>query len=351
LTASSSLARRLLAGLAFGILLYAGVAIWIGLDRFREALASFPWPLLPVAMGLSSANYLIRFIKWERYRTLLGVELDRRTSFHIYLAGFSMGVTPGKMGEVLKSWLIKKVTGHSIHHTAPIVVAERVTDLLGYLLLVAIGGLATLPEYQWVFWIVLAACGSIIALAGSRSLPRVVARLLAHTPYLWRLAPKVQGSFDSTRILLSPRELILPSLTSMLSWGCECVGFWLIARSFAPAGELPFLFAVFTYAFSAVAGAVLILFPGGIGPTEGFLGTLLRRRFQPALAADQPTLLGLEGEALGVARLELARASAGAAVLLTRIATLWFGVAVGLIALGRFRKRFGELEEDAFEES
>ena len=57
-----------------------------------------------------------------------------------------MSITPGKMGEVFKSWLLKKRTGTPIHASAPIVVAERFTDLLGYLILVAIGGIRTLPE-------------------------------------------------------------------------------------------------------------------------------------------------------------------------------------------------------------
>ena len=349
-TAASPLARRLFAGVAFGILIYAGVAIWIGVDRFRSALADFPWQLLPVAMGLSFTNYLIRFVKWERYRTLLGIQLDRRTSFEVYMAGFSMGITPGKMGEVLKSWLIKKIDGTRIHHSAPIVVAERLTDLLGYLLLVAIAGLATLPEYQWVFWAVLAVCALVIALAGSERFSVLVYRVIKNTPYFWRLAPKVQGSFESTRVLLSPREIALPTLTSTVSWGCECVGFWIIARALTPGGELPFSFAVFAYAFSAVAGAVLILFPGGIGPTEGFLGSLLRHEIQPAFPASHPGLVGLGGSALEEARRELARAHAGAAVLLTRICTLWFGVGVGLIFLARFRRRFGDLEESALEE-
>jgi len=349
-TAPSPLTRRLFLGIAFGILIYAGVAIWIGVESFRSALAKFPWALLPVAMGLSFTNYLIRFVKWERYRKLLGIQLDRRTSFEVYMAGFSMGITPGKMGEVLKSWLIKKINGTPIHHSAPIVIAERVTDLLGYLLLVAIAGLATLPEYQWVFWSVLAVCAVMIALAGSQSFSQLVYRVIKRTPFFWRLAPKVQGSFQSTRVLLSPREIVLPTLTSMLSWGCECVGFWLIARAMAPGGELSFSFAVFAYAFSAVAGALLILFPGGIGPTEGFLGSLLRRQIEPGFTAGHPGLAGLTGTALQEAPRELARASAGAAVLLTRICTLWFGVGVGLIFLARFRRRFGELEEAALEE-
>ncbi|HKX45866.1 MAG TPA: lysylphosphatidylglycerol synthase transmembrane domain-containing protein, partial [Planctomycetota bacterium] len=301
-----SLARKAVLGLVLGVLLYTAIVFWIGLDSTVAAVRSIEWWVLPAACGLSFANYALRFLKWERYRALLGVAMPRATSWRIYLAGFSMGVTPGKLGEVLKAWLIRRVNGAPIHRTAPMVVAERFTDLLGYLLLIAAGGIATYPEYQLVFWSTIALCAFAVALAGSRRFAWVVSRIVANTPYFWRVAGKVEGSFESVRVLLSPRELIGPTLLSSVSWGCECLAFWLIANAIAET-EVSLRFAVFAYAFSAVAGAVLIVFPGGLVVTEGLLGTLLRREIQ--------------GAALGDAARELARAQAGPAVILVRLCT------------------------------
>ena len=71
--------------------------------------------------------------------------------------------------------------------------------------------------------------------------------------------------------------------------------------------------AVFAYSFSTVAGVVS---PGGIGPTD--LGLIeLARNFTPGLA-DRPEV-------------------AAAASFVVRICTLWFAVALGAIALMRFR--------------
>jgi uncharacterized protein (TIRG00374 family) len=321
--------RRLMLGVLFGVVVYAGIVLWADQDRILEALEDFPIYLIPLALALSFANYVIRFLKWERYRRLLAIDLDRKTSFLVYLAGFSMGVTPGKMGEVFKSWLIRKVNGTPISYSAPIVVAERYTDLLGYLILVAIGGLATLPKYQWVFWTTLALCGVALVLVGSEGFARLVTRGVAKAPFVWRLAPKVERSFESTRVLLAPKQLFFPTAISVVSWGCECTAFWLIADALS-VGDLSFLFAVFAYAFSAVAGAVLIVFPGGLGVTEYAGGTLLRReymRIDPGLVQDA------------------AQANAASAVLLTRLCTLWFAVAVGLLATAVFRSRFGQVDE------
>jgi glycosyltransferase 2 family protein len=324
------LGRRILLGVLFGVLVYAGMAFWVDVRGIRDALARLPLWVLPAACALSFANYGIRFWKWQRYLRLLKIDLPRGTSWLIYLAGFSMSVTPGKLGEVFKAWLIRRINGTPIHVSAPIIIAERFTDLLAYLILVALGGIASYPQYQWVFWLTLGLCALGLVLAGSVGFSRFTARLFKRLPYLWRLAPRIEGSFASTRILLSPREILLPTLTSVVGWGCECAGFWLIASQLVDK-PLPFLAAVFAYAFSAIAGAVLIIFPGGLGITEGSMGTILRRQYSD---------LG------GLAR-DVARQKAAGAVILSRLCTLWFAVLVGLIATMRFTQKYGGVEENA----
>ena len=332
--------RRLTGGVLLGVLLYAGIAVWADLDELQASLTRFPlWPV-PAALGLAFLNYCIRFLKWQRYLALLEIEVDRGTSFLIFLSGMSMSVTPGKMGEVFKSWLLRRVSDTPIHQSAPIVVAERFTDLLGYLILVAIGGIATLPEYTWIFWATLGLCGLVLVLAGSRRTARITYKVFSRAPYFWRLASRIEGSFASVRVLLAPRQIVLPTLLSVIGWGLECLGFWLIASALVEGAVEP-LFCVFAYAFSAVAGAVAIVAPGGLVITEGLLGTLLRRRYEPVLAVS----LELGGETLR----KVARAKAAGAVILVRLCTLWFAVAVGLVATWVFTRRFGEPEELAEE--
>jgi uncharacterized protein (TIRG00374 family) len=303
-----------------------------------------PLWVLPAACALSFLNYCVRFTKWQRYCKLLGIELERRTSFLIYLSGLALSVTPGKMGEVFKSWLVRKVTGVRIHQSAPIVLAERFTDLLGYLILVAIGGIAAERDVRelagvdpaWISWTLLAACAAMIALVGSRWFAKFTVSVVGHTPMVKRLAPRVEGAFASARILLAPRELLVPTLVSVIGWGLECTGFWLIANAIVP-DSVPFLFAIFAFALSAVAGAVALIAPGGLGITEGLLGKLLRPKYQPYADA----LIGAAGD---VSR-KTAQGYAAAAVILTRLCTLWFAVLVGVVALAKFTKQFGAVDE------
>lgn len=318
----------MIAGVLFGVLFYLGIVLWLDAGAIWDAVRNLSWWTLPAACGLAFANYALRFFKWERYRKLLGIDLSTRTSFVIYLAGLSMGVTPGKMGEVLKSWLIKKVNDTPIHVSAPIVVAERLTDLFGFLILMAAGGLVSRPTYAPAFVATFALCALAAFFCGSPKAARWVNGIVRKLPMGSRFAPKLEVAFKSSAVLLAPREIILPTLISAVSWGLECLAFLLIARSLAPEGaELSLAFCVFAYSFSAIAGAIAIVFPGGIGVTEGFLGTLTRQAYQPAL-------MGLGADVA----LAAARSKAAGAVLLTRFATLWFGVAVGLISIAIFKR-------------
>jgi uncharacterized protein (TIRG00374 family) len=324
-----TMGRRLLLGVLFGVAVYVGIALWADLSGVGAALRGLPLWVVPAACGLSALNYALRFVKWQRYLRLLEIDVPRPTSALIYLAGLAMSITPGKMGEVFKSWLLRRVKGTPIHYSAPIVVAERLTDLLGYLVLVAVGGLNTQPQYAWMFWALLGLCVVGVLGVGSRRVARAAVALTARLPGLHRLAPRLEGSFASARTLLAPREVLMPTFVSVLGWGAECTGFWLIANAVAP-DSMPWLLAVFAYAFSAVAGAVLILFPGGLGVTEYSLGRLVRLRLTE----------------LGHA-LEAAQATAAGIVILARLCTLWFAVGIGLAATLAFTRRFGEIDENA----
>jgi len=314
--------KRLLTGIFLGLLVYAGLGFWGDASEIGAELQAFNLWLVPVALGLSFLNYVVRFARWERYRVLLNIELDRTTSFLIYLAGLSLTVTPGKMGEAFKSWLIRRIDGTPVAVSAPIVVAERFTDLLAFLVLVAIGGLATQPEYAWIFWTTLGLCGVLLVCFSSARVGNFACACVAKLPVVGRLAPKVREAFASTRRLMSPKELIMPTLVSTLGWGLECTAFYLVANAFG--AGVPYLFAVYTFALSAVAGAVLILAPGGLGVTEGALTGLLEARY---------VSLGLDA----------ARSKAASATFVIRLCTLWFAVVVGLVALGLFERRAARL--------
>ena len=100
----------------------------------------------------------------------------------------------------------------------------------------------------------------------------------------------------------------------MPAWLCECVGFALIVNAF-PGAHVALGLAMVIYAGTTIAGALSFL-PGGLGVTEGAMVVWLVR---------------------GATRLD--HSAAVDATLLTRLATLWFAVGLGLICLAVARQR------------
>ncbi|HEX7500273.1 MAG TPA: flippase-like domain-containing protein, partial [Polyangia bacterium] len=130
---------KIILGVAAGVAIYVAFSVWADARSVGRALAGFQWTIALAALALASLNYLVRFIRWHYYLKVLGLAVPAGHSFLVFLAGFSLTVTPGKLGEVVKALLLRESHGIPAARTAPIVVAERFTDLMGLLLLACVG--------------------------------------------------------------------------------------------------------------------------------------------------------------------------------------------------------------------
>ena len=130
---------RVILGVAAGVAIYVGFSVWADARSVGRALADFKWSIALAALGLAFLNYLVRFGRWHYYLKVLGLSVPPGHSFLVFLAGFSLTVTPGKLGEVVKALLLRESHGIPAARTAPIVIAERLTDLVGLLLLACVG--------------------------------------------------------------------------------------------------------------------------------------------------------------------------------------------------------------------
>src|SRR5882672_1467722 len=142
--------RRVLVGMLFAVVVYGGFALWRGVGKMGSELARFEWWSFAAACALAFANYLVRWLKWEFYLARLEIRgVGRIDSLLTFLSGFVLTVTPGKVGEVFKSLVLFETYDVPIARTAPIVIAERVTDVIGVVLLIAFGSLGLSGGLVW----------------------------------------------------------------------------------------------------------------------------------------------------------------------------------------------------------
>src|SRR5258708_32461039 len=131
----------LLAALAIAVA--ALVVAWGDAPAVLSALSRFP-PLLIVPVVLLTVwNYTLRYLRWNYYLRVLGVHgVTKIESALVFFSGFAMGLTPGKSGEVTKSYWLREIVGPErapLARTAPIVFAERLVDGIAMLLLATSG--------------------------------------------------------------------------------------------------------------------------------------------------------------------------------------------------------------------
>ena len=200
-----------------------------------------------------------------------------------------MTITPAKLGEVLKCGLLRRAFAVPVRRSAPVVLAERVTDATGVVVLAVAGGAGTDR------WPLLA-----LALAGVAVVVGVV-----RSPLLGRFAALGEAP-AAARTLLAGRLLAGMTAVSAVSWFCECLAAYICVRGLRL--DLSLADTVVVFSLGSLAGALSFL-PGGLGVAETSMTGLIR-------------VLG-----------DVSKAGAAAATVLIRLATLWFAVALGVLGL------------------
>lgn len=312
--------RHFLLALLLGVAVYAAAVFYSGYQTIRESLAAFRWSAFGFALALATLNYALRIARWQFYLRRLGIEgVGLLHGGLVFLSGFVLTVTPGKLGEVFKSAVLKRTHGVAIERTAPIVVAERLTDVIGVVTLVAVGSSAFSGG---VYWAVAGCAATLLALAAiaSKRFAHGALDRLRRSPRFGFLAPRIAEAYDNLRTLVAARALLVPVLLSIVGWGLEGVALHVLLAGFGWA--VPVAFCVFFYAAATLAGA-LIPVPGGLGVTE-------------AMLFEQLVLVAGVSAAVSTS-----------SMVLVRLATLWWAVLVGFVALFVLRLLFPALAAPA----
>jgi len=312
----SGLSRGLVVSIIAGVAAFIGLAVYGDIGSVTHSFAEFRWAYIPLILGLTFLNYLLRFYKWHYYLKTLGIKLRGRDSLSIFLSGLAMSVTPGKLGEVFKSYLLKRLNGTEMSRSVPVVVAERITDVLGLLILAAI----SFSAFQYGTALLVVVLALSVALVVIIKWRRVSLWLLQHTrsvPLLNRLSDSLSVAYESAHTLFGFKNLVVATVLSVVSWGFECLAMYFVLKGLGVDASV--LLGTFVFSFSSLAGAVSLL-PGGLLVAEGSsTGLLILAGFSKALAAG--------------------------ATIIIRICTLWFGVMVGLINLPIVFRRKASSEE------
>ncbi len=301
----SALIKPIIVSTVVGIALYIVV---MGFSGYRETaqaaslLSAADWSLV---LALALLHFLLRFMRWQWYLAQLGHRVPWGRSLVFYMSGFALTATPGKLGENIRSIYLKP-EGVPYTHSLAAFFAERFTDLLA----VATLSILALARFQSHIWPVVAAAALILLVF-----------LMVRAPQFPRLLDTLQGRLQGPRLrtglaelastlrasstLLGFGTLLISYTLGLLAWGIQALILFLILEAMGLPADMAI--AVGIFCLGLLVGALSFL-PGGLGSTEAVMILLL-------------------------VHTGISTPDATAATLLCRIATLWFAVALGALAL------------------
>ncbi len=300
--------KKILISVALGAIVFLAFSIYADFDKLIKTFGEFNWVYFPLILLLTYGNFIIRFFKWEYYRKLLNIDLKTKVSFMIFMSTFVMSVTPGKMGELLKSYLVREENGTPVSKSAPIIIAERLTDFISVVLLCIAGAYVFNYGQGIVIGVGLFFIGCVV-LISSRKTSLLLISYLERVKIFHKIAEKFHEAYESIYTLVRIKPLIIATSMSVVAWFLECLGLFTILRVYSSVShiDVSLLSAVFIYGFSTIVGSIAML-PGGLGLTEASLTGLM-------------------------VLLKIPKDVSVASTFIIRVATLWFSVIVGVISV------------------
>ena len=285
--------------------LYAIFLIASDINTIADKISSFKIEFLPVIIILVTCSWFVLFTRWHLLLVNSKIFIPKKNSFMIYLSGIALTIIPGKVGELVKSQLLKTKFGIPRSKTVPIVILEQFYTLIG-LIVISFFGIWYFELGTYVIGFFTAVLVFSFILISSKRIFNKLMVILEKRKITSKFVEPLSLSYDTVRkSIRGPIVFYATALTSIF-WLLEAVTVYFVLLSFG-VDDIEFLMVIPTYATSIMLGFLSFL-PMGLGVVEGSLASFF-------------SLQGIE------VSLSLTL------VIIIRVFTRWYGVAVGFVAL------------------
>ena len=275
------------------------------ISSLKSHSISFKYEYVFIILIFVVSSWIPLFLRWRLLCKNIGLKISLRVDFLVYLAGFALSITPAKVGELLRTQILRDKSGIQRSQTTPLIFIEKFYDLLGAVLVSSIG-ILYFPQIGIIVLGGLILSIIIFILFSSKITFDKSIIILSKFKFTKNFIEPLSKSHEilknSTKIKIFSSSIIL----SLLYWLSISFAVFFILKSLS-IDSLGFAEITSTYVSSLFLGALSFL-PGGLGITE----------------ASFTGLLNIQGISLSMAIVT---------VIVVRLFTLWFGVVIGFIAL------------------
>ena len=287
------------------ICLYATFLIASDVNTIYDKISHFKIEFVPIILLLVTSGWLTLFFRWHLLLRNAKIFIPVKDSFLILTSGFALTIIPGKVGELVKSQLLKTKFGIARSKTIPIVILEQFYSVIGIVTL-SFFGIWYFELGVYVLGLFTAGLVFTFFLLSSRKTFNKILSLLERRKFTSRFVEPLSSSYDAIKNGIRGPITIYASGLSILFWLIEAMSVYFVLLAFG-VETIGFLTIISTYTTAIMLG-ILSFLPLGLGVVEGSLASFLTMH-------DIDISLALT------------------VVVVIRIFTRWFGVSVGFIAL------------------
>ena len=297
--------NRLILVLVAVVGIYAVFLFVSDFNIVSEKISNFKINYLPLILLLVSASLVPLIIKWHFLLKNSEVDVPLTKSIAVFFSGVAFEITPGQIGALIKSQILKTSYNIPRTKTVPIVIVEKVYDLIGAILASVIG-IIILGMEIYLIAIAISVLAFIFFFMYHKPASELFFNRITKLKFFSKYIENISGFYETVQKSTNVRAATICILLALAYWFMVSAAAYYTLISF-DVNILDYLKVLAIYSTSTLLGAISFI-PAGIGITEGSIAGLF-------------TLNGIDvSTALILA-------------VMIRIFTLWYSVSVGFIAL------------------
>tara|TARA_B100001105_G_scaffold253328_1_gene246655 strand:+ start:389 stop:1318 length:930 start_codon:yes stop_codon:yes gene_type:complete len=258
--------KSLLLGILGIIAIYAIILIAFDVNIISEKINDFDFQYLPFIIPLIPLTWGVLFLRWNLLLKNSAIDIPLKDNFMIFISGFALGVTPGKVGELIKAQLLKNKFNIPRSKTAPLVIVERFYDFFA-IAIISLFGILVFEYSIYIFTILAIGIIIFLTITSSEKLFLKFLQKIEKIKFLRNFSSELPKSFTiiqkSTRGKIFPLSIIL----SVIFWILDSIIAYLTLLAFG-IDIIDYFVLMSIYTSSIILGVISFL-PLGIGVVEG----------------------------------------------------------------------------------
>ena len=297
--------NRLILVLVAVVGVYAVFLFMSDYNIISEKISNFKISYLPLILLFVSASWIPLSIKWHLLLKNCGINIPLKKSIVVFFAGVAFEITPGQIGTLMKSQILKTSCNIPRTRTVPIVVVEKAYDLIGAIF-ASIIGIIILGIDFYLIVIAILFLAVIFFFMYYQPASEIFFKRITKTKFFSKHIDNISEFHAIVQKSTNVKVAITCILLSITYWFIISIAAYYVLMAF-DVNVLDYLTVLAIYTTSILLGAISFI-PAGIGVTEGSITGLFTLN-----GIDVSTALILS--------------------VMIRVLTLWYSVCVGFIAL------------------